>query len=176
MDTNVWNYVDSLFGHMTRIECDWLASQAASAQCWVELGSFCGRSLAAVALHLPRGARLVSVDWQSGTIQRAGQTLYSTVRELATMRPDIEFALIRGDSARSAEWLPGADVVFVDADHARAAVAKDIAAWYPKCRLLCGHDFPMEGVRAGLVDYFGERAPVAPVAGAIWSVPGALSQ
>ena len=53
---------------------------------------------------------------------------------------------IPASSPEAAEFFPDlfADLVFIDADHAHAAVVADINAWLPKVRydgILCGHDY-----------------------------------
>ena len=140
-----WEAIDRIPGYMTRDECEWLAGIAKTAQSWTELGAYCGRSMLCVGLHLPRGASLRIVDSCLGFILRAGQTLFTTYLELQQQRSDLDIILVKMDSSKSAEILPDSDVVFVDAGHNYEQVSADIAAWKPKCRRLCGHDFNRHG-------------------------------
>lgn len=68
------------------------------------------------------------------------------------------------------------DFVFIDADHGRAAVRDDVAAWWPLVRrggVLCGHDYggKARGVKRA-VDKFANRRnlKVEGHKGHVWSI------
>lgn len=154
-------------GFMSRQELEWLAATAATVESWTEIGGFIGRSMLAVGLALPRAARLQVVDYRLGDYQRAGQTLLTTYEELVEQRPDLRIAMVRAPSREAAKMLRQSDVVFIDGGHSRESVSQDIAAWRDKCRVLCGHDYNREGVRAAVDELLPGAAVVA---GSIWMV------
>ena len=112
----------------------------------VELGSYMGRSTIAIASALPEGHSVLAVDTFRGSPEhQSGATFFDP----ATLLPDgsidtlpqFEANIARaglGDrvEARRMPTVAAADVfsgsialLFVDADHAYAAVTADIAAW-----------------------------------------------
>jgi len=100
----------------------------------VEVGSRDGRTAAHLLRYCPRIAALHAVD------RAAPDPARDRLRGLPRAR------FVHGDSAGSAAGFAdgSVDLVFVDADHAEAAVARDLAAWAPKLRpggILCGHDY-----------------------------------
>lgn len=55
-------------------------------------------------------------------------------------------SLLVADSVQASKWVENGsmDFVFLDADHSRKGVRKDLVAWYPKIRsggIFCGHDY-----------------------------------
>jgi hypothetical protein len=44
------------------------------------------------------------------------------------------------------------DMVFIDADHEIRMCKRDLEAWSPKCKFLCGHDKNEGGVAGALHD------------------------
>ena len=168
MPINNWDEIDRIAGYMSRPECEWLASTASKVYSWTELGGYCGRSIMAVALHLPKGASLRVVDLYLGQCMAAGQTLFTTYNEITQKRPDLTWILVRMDSARAAEVLPETEVCFVDASHAYENVKADILAWQSKSDILCGHDYGYEawkGVKQAVDELLPD--PERP-AGSIW--------
>lgn len=79
------------------------------------------------------------------------------VRELSTV-----FARELGDGCL--------DAVYIDADHSRAAVLADLAAWAPKVRsggVIAGHDYldgvlpeGVFGVKSGVLEFFGREPDI----------------
>lgn len=75
--------------------------------------------------------------------------------------------IIRSDSLSAAERFEDGyfHFVFLDADHSKTAMLKDIPAWMPKVRkggYICGHDYELTsrrkfGVRDAVDEIFGDR-------------------
>jgi len=60
------------------------------------------------------------------------------------------------------EWLPHIGFVYIDGDHTREAVARDIATWWPILKpggILAGHDFcpPYAGVQEAVTQFAEEN-------------------
>jgi hypothetical protein len=138
-----------------------LAGELPPAPSVVEVGVAWGRSLVFLASRLAargsRNATLWAVDswapvaalWIETDLPRAaglhkGKTMLRVLVEHAT---DDELAMLRvlqAESVKAANLFAfgSLDVVFVDADHSRAA--EDLSAWASKVKpggLLCGHDY-----------------------------------
>jgi predicted O-methyltransferase YrrM len=131
----------------------------------VEVGTRHGRTAAHLLRICPRIDRLYAIDRTApdpGCYALAG---------LERAR------FVLGDSAECAAAFPDAsvDLVFLDADHAEAAVLRDLAAWAPKLRpggVLAGHDYGAPrhpGVRRAVDRFFSERGlPVRVEADRVW--------
>lgn len=149
---------ETIHGWMTRPELEWLYATAGSVPpggAWVELGVWKGRSFFTVAMGLRRGSRLVAVD--SFTPTTASLPFVPTrgwvhdhfrvvLTAVQRLRSDLKIEVIRDDTASSADRFANGsvDVVFVDADHTRWGLCRDLIAWLPKLKaggLLCGHDY-----------------------------------
>lgn len=141
MHINNWIAIEPIPGWMSKEELDWIAGTAAGVSSWTELGVYCGRSALCVALHLPLGATMNLVDLALGTQRRAGQSFLTTYEEICQRRPDLTISMHKMESTAAAQVVPDSDVVFIDAGHGYEHVRTDIAAWGPKCEILCGHDF-----------------------------------
>ncbi len=129
---------------------DLFAREAPEGSTIVELGVFCGRSLAYLAtVTKPKQCRVIGVDTFLGSPEfetgvkfegrpwaEAPRGILSTMAiqnlEAAGVLGDV--SLVVGDSARSAGLFPDRSVwaVFVDADHSYEGVRRDISAWWPK--------------------------------------------
>jgi hypothetical protein len=135
-------------GWTSRIELEWLHASAAGLGLAVELGAWMGRST--VALSSARG--VLSVDNWEGSPEHAGMVppdlfdrwlensgRYASV--LPGFRCDLSDALRVGELLASYGGRAG--MVFVDASHDRASVARDIGIarrLLVRGGLLCGHD------------------------------------
>ena len=141
-----WALIDSVHGWMSRPECEWIAETAARMDSWTEVGVNCGRSALCAGLHLRPEGWLCLVD------SRFPWPFVETWRLLRGHRPDLRIVIAECDSLVAAKHLPYTEAVFVDGDHSRAAVEADIAAWRPKCRLLCGHDYGPSDQWPGVIE------------------------
>lgn len=106
---------------------------------YLEIGSKWGGSLWRVAQALPKGARIVSVDWQKGP----NKSLRQCVAELRKAGYDIH--LFEADSTNpkiveQVKNLGPYDACFIDANHTMAYVRKDWENYGPMCRIVCFHD------------------------------------
>jgi len=166
-------------GHMIVDELAWILQQSqllASNATWVELGVFCGRSLMAAGLGLPKNATLAAVDWRLGLDSLQGHGYFNTYLSLCETRPDLQILGIRMRSNLAARFFSdrSVDVVFVDADHGYESVLHDIQAWLPKIKLggmMCGHDFH-EVHWPGVVQAVRESMPEAKTinVGTLWAM------
>lgn len=120
---------------------------------WIEIGSYCGRSLLCVALSLPPDSVIYGVDvraWQckadtttphQSPSANLSIILSDTVETIAFLRPDIQTIVARSSSVQMAKRIGLIDVVFIDGDHSKSAVAIDIDIWQHKSKRLLGHDY-----------------------------------
>lgn len=163
----------------------------------VELGVFCGKSLAYLAKAARgKGCRVVGVDtflgspefsWgvRAATGERweefpEGQLAQLAVAHLKAAGVLDDVTLIVSDSAKAAGLFADGSVyaVFVDADHAAESVERDILAWWPKLvpgGWIAGDDYDetFPGVRQGITRAFpGIALPALPPAGqsSVWNV------
>ncbi len=144
-------------GWMTGYELVWLHDSAARSESVLEIGTWKGRSTAALAAGCP--GRVVTVD-------RFGGPLYetSTYRDAGALETDVfaeatanlsgfdNVEILRMSSREAAATLAGEfDMVFIDGDHSEEAVREDLALWTPfASKLLCGHDRHLPSVAAAL--------------------------
>lgn len=164
-----WRSAKGIPGQTKEEELEWLAALAAKVTSWTELGVFCGRSMLAVGLSLPKNAKLHLVDLHFGYHIRRGITALTTYSELIQQRPDLQILIAKCRSVDAARRLPNTDVVFVDAAHDEASVADDIRLWRPKCSILCGHDYHdnYPGLKKVVDRLEGSKL----IVGSIWSTP-----
>jgi predicted O-methyltransferase YrrM len=147
---------DRVKGYMYVQELRWLAETAQALSppaAWCEIGSWQGRSATAVAAALPPHSRLQLVDNFTGPTTREApkkadvrRQLQASIVNMQKRSPTLRVDLAIGFSAQVAPSFPDGsfDVIFIDGDHAYAAVVDDIRFWTPKLKpngLLCGHDF-----------------------------------
>ena len=137
----------------------------------VEVGVFRGEGAERWRANFP-GARLWLVDvWaklrEGGPMNRRHGDVGMNSIYLGLCRKyrdDKRTRLIRALSWEAADVFPDGhfDVVYIDADHTREAVRKDIDAWLPKVRqggLIGGHDYERRRchqVREVVDDIFGD--------------------
>lgn len=149
----------TITGWMSPAELEWLARSATTRRLIVELGSYAGRSTRAMADNLPEGGLLVAVDsWGSSYPDmapdetppwRAFQEFHRNLHDLMVRGRVIAVVMRHEDGPRPLiDRVPalagGADMVFIDGDHRRATVERDVRNWLPLVNaggLLCGHDY-----------------------------------
>ena len=144
---------------------------------FVEVGAWLGKSTAFMASKIRDSGKRITFDcidnWSGGTsgeankvagadrVAASGRDLYAEFQSnldrcgvAGVVNP------IRDDSTQAAgRYGDGSlDFVFIDADHAEASVASDLAAWWPKLKptgVLAGHDYDESGVKKA-VDAFAQ--------------------
>ncbi len=137
-------------GWMTKKELTWLVEKAKSQfkwSSWVELGSYCGRSLLAVGLALPAGASLISVDanWQNR--KDCDTNLFDVLQRLdRERRGEITLQAVRATTDEACGLFYGNhfSVVFIDANHSYQFCRNDIQKWLhllERYGTICGHDY-----------------------------------
>jgi predicted O-methyltransferase YrrM len=152
----------------------------------VEVGVFCGRSLAHLARAARRadkGLRIVGVDWFRGDpgtlakcppLPRSGNFAGECLGNLTRSGLADDVALVAASSRLASALVPdgAAYCVFVDAAHDTPAVRADIDSWLPKVApggVLAGHDADYPSVRAALDARFGGAGwRVAQEAATVW--------
>lgn len=134
-------------------ELGWIYDTAAKNKVkkYVDVGSFCGRSLwaaaAGIASHGERGSATAvdsfrlhkDTEWAAGVMEL---TLQMIRRKL----PGVDAKMLRMSSlsAINDESVAGADFVFIDADHNYAECSADIEGWFAvsaEGAILSGHDY-----------------------------------
>lgn len=165
---NAVDYAEQIPGWMTRRELLWLCDIAANSTSYTEIGVYCGRSFAAVALSLPQGALLQAVDITLGEQRVDGITFGDVLNHVSNQRPDLKLILVKDSAELAASYLRNTDVAFIDAGHKYEDTVAEIAAWRPKCHTLCGHDWnptSWPGVVQAAQEAGGRQ-----VAGSIWTL------
>lgn len=159
-------------GWMTLEELTWLAEQASQAQVVVEVGAWKGRSTMALADHCP--GRVYTIDTWSGPCLTEGGRVHPVKTAVSGdfrrhLRAHLASGRVRALCVPSRLGLPRlarrmgrvADLVFLDGDHRKRALAADIAAALPLVKpggVLAGHDFTnaeWPGVAKAVTEAFG---------------------
>ena len=173
---------ESIQGWMSTEELTFLyhrAGQLSPGQRWLELGTWRGRSFAAVALGLPAGCHLTAVDHWNGSDDEITtthaearlpgrlifQNFLAILGALSQHRPDLILEVFCGSNHLCDT---PADVVFVDGSHHALAVQADLAHWTPLLRpggSLLGHDYNHASVQLALA---AAGIEVQVKAGSIW--------
>lgn len=169
---------------------DTLAAACPPGSTLVELGVFCGKSLAHLAGGVRgKGCRVVGVDTFRGSPEFAkvvkgpageswddlptGHLAQMAIGHLTAAGVIDDVTLIVSDSAKAASLFPDQSVfaVMVDAGHDADSVERDARAWWPKVApggVIVFDDFDREypGVREGLLRVFpAENVPDLPPEG-----------
>lgn len=159
---------DQISGWMRPRELEWLAERAADCQIIVEIGTWKGRSTAALAEHT--NGVVYTIDHFGGSpdlhatrmkecVETPGSVEAAARRNLAEFVAAGKVVIIAEDSRLGVcvllDLLGGrfADMVFIDGDHTRQAVEDDIRRYAPFLRpggMLCGHDRDEWGVQDAL--------------------------
>jgi predicted O-methyltransferase YrrM len=149
-------------GWMAEEELDWLyetASKIPADGLIVELGSWFGRSSAALALGMLPSVRLVCIDTWLGTPTEPAHSIAQTIdihaHFLANMdnlgvgvlpyeRDRLGVQYLKMNSVDAAQFFNDAsvDLIFIDGDHRK--VGLDLDAWLPKMKpesIVSGHDY-----------------------------------
>lgn len=152
--------MDEIEGWMTEDELDWLYSRATEAESVLEIGTWKGRSTAALAQGC--AGPVVTVDHFQGspseldTDQHEALTadLYAEARKNLARFPNVE--ILPMSSEQAAEYVGDRTfgMVFIDGDHTAEAFQFDLDLWIPHTTgLFCGHDRGHPGVAAVLAGF-----------------------
>jgi len=174
--------IGSGWNALRKAECTWLAEQATTRKCIVEIGTFYGTSAVVLAENTSGEVYCVD-DWTGGTDYTAislmaanndtwENTYDQCIKNTANLR---NVHIIRKSSLDAANLFSGIkqfDMVFIDASHDYESVKKDIEAWRPLLSaggLLCGHDFneALPGVEQAVKECLGPSG-YRRAAGYIW--------
>ncbi len=181
-DSNSWR--PNLPGWSTDILrfYDALAAELKDGAVCVELGVFCGRSLAFLHEKLAgRGCSLTGVDsWKQGypwspygaTPPAQGGFFGACLREMQIHAADMlaDTRIVRWDTADAASLFADStiDFLFVDAGHDYGEALADLLAWVPKVKaggIIAGHDYSagqFPGVVQAVHEVFGEHNVYVP--------------
>lgn len=86
-------------------------------------------------------------------------------RTVGPYRDRLTILQMRTDEAHTQVADSSLDFIFIDADHAKESVKKDIQLWEPKVRLggmISGHDSHFPGVYEAVLEYYGDRVKFLP--------------
>lgn len=155
-------------GWTSEAELRWLAEQASLRKNILEVGSWMGRSAAAMAANTQ--GTVTAVDTWAGTAgdrvheeQLAGKGKDWLFRQfLKHTKPYQNIHTIRQSSQNASTTVADRkfDMIFLDGAHDYDSVKTDLQAWIPLLEsggLLCGHDF--DGGRPGVVQAVRELVP-----------------
>lgn len=150
-------------GWMTQGELEWLAARAAEHDKIAEIGSWMGRSTAALADHTM--GVVFAIDTWMGSDEPAHNAILSGKSKDWLFERFMENAAtnvipIRMESVAAAAYLGRKrhlfDMIFLDGAHDVESVKADIEAWRPLLReggLFCGHDY-FTTVKEAVDQYF----------------------
>lgn len=142
---------------MSETELRWLAEQASKCTLVIEVGSYKGRSTAALADHCP--GHVLAVDsWLEDPIFQEFQK---------NKAPNV--LILKATSVDAAKVVGMADLIFIDADHAYPSISEDIKIWLPHLKpggIFSGHDYSWGGV----IQAVDELLPDKQVVDTIWWV------
>lgn len=127
---------------------------------FVEVGSYEGGALLALALRFQyRDIDFYAVESftgnEDGTMDGFPLPSRRRYQQHLNRFPHLRARLVPGESGTAASLFDDGslDMVFIDAAHDTASVARDIEAWLPKIAkggILAGDDYPMASVRAAV--------------------------
>ena len=144
-------------GWMSEDELCWLAEHAAESSSVVEIGSWKGRSTAALLAsckgtvtavdHFQGSANELTTTHEEATRASIYQQFMANVGDA----PNLKVLDMPSRQASREVEDASADMVFIDGAHDAVSVIQDLTLWIPKCRkLLCGHDSNFPSVQAAL--------------------------
>jgi predicted O-methyltransferase YrrM len=154
-------------GFMAESELLWLAEQAQSRKVIVEIGSFYGRSTRALADNT-KGLVYAVDDWNGPRDEHVEMWPSHRKALFDVFMANMDglqgrLNVVRKDhgSLESADVPYSPDMVFIDGDHQRESVERDIKHWLarmPPGGLICGHDYDdgFPGVKAAVKKFFPE--------------------
>lgn len=180
------NRILQIDGWMSKQELEWLYNSAKSlpkGSLIVEIGSWKGRSTAALYLGAGNNKAVVAIDTWRGT---PSEEAHNEAKErnvfrifLSNMRalnihpqPYRKYALgeqfLIMHSGRASEYFDNNSIqfLFIDGDHSN--VDKDIIAWFPKVcdrGVISGHDYNWDSVYSGVNNTIGK---INAQVGSIW--------
>lgn len=147
-------------GWMHDPELMWLAGQAATHKCIVEIGSWMGRSTRAMADNLTPGGVIYAVDtWTEDYAEVRDKPKEWLFNEFKRNTAGLSNIIpVQMKSVDAAKFLKSTkfDMVFIDANHEYEFVKDDILAWRPLLEeggMFCGHDY---GVAPGVTQAVNE--------------------
>ncbi len=138
-------------GYLLLSEMIWLYLTAQKMKSIVEIGSWKGKSSHAIASGCPGKVTLVDNFSQHPEFNPDAE---SDLRRNMSGFKNVE--ILKMNSVEAAKHFEdnSIDMVFIDGDHDKESVLRDLKAWYPKCKkILCGHDMNRQGVKDALFEF-----------------------
>lgn len=153
---------------------------------WVELGVWLGKSTAYALERIEESGKAIQFmaydtfrgsptepEQQAIVAEHGGSIFAAAHAHLERCRSGYGDFICQHDSARAAELYGARSVhfLFIDADHTREGVLRDIHAWLPKMApgaIMAGHDIDSPAVRAAVEEVFHSRYRVQ---GRCWIAP-----
>ena len=185
---NIHGYFD--FEHVYRQ----YAEQIPAGGTFVEIGVFCGKSIAHFAVECvnrENNVKIYGVDTWTGMAydERESQNLNNYIRDLPDglynhfldnikSLPEGVITPIQKLSYEAAEDFEdeSVNIIFLDADHTYEGVLKDLQAWYPKLKkggIFSGHDYtsypPDDGVFRAVNQFF-ENKDIKTHSNNVWEI------
>jgi hypothetical protein len=153
-------YSNDIKGWIAPDELQFLYDTAKDMKYIVEIGSYKGKSTVAM---LESGNQVIAIDHWEGSegLKMTGNEYDEFIRN--TKGYD-NLVIIKGDSVESAKYVDKADMVFIDGDHTYEGVKRDIEAWSPKTKMICGHDHDLPEVKKAVEEAF----KIDKLVGSIW--------
>jgi precorrin-6B methylase 2 len=160
VDKNI-EYRNNIEGWMKPVELDWLYKAAKGMQTIVEIGSWKGKSTAALCSACK--GTVYSVDTFKGSASEKEEHAEAKQRDIyqdfkANTKQFKNLVSYKMTSLKASKKFKdkSVDMVFIDGEHTYEAVKQDIELWLPKCKkLICGHDYNYNDVAQAVNQKFG---------------------
>lgn len=130
----------SIKGWMSQWELMWLHETAKKMDSVLEIGSFMGRSTFSLCTGCKGTVFAVDKFESAGGVIPAGNFYNEFYANVGFFK---NLVIFRGESIYASQFFKpkSIDMIFIDGDHTKDGVIRDIQAWAPICKkLLSGHD------------------------------------
>ena len=169
--------LNEIQGWMCAAELDFLYKTSKTMDSVLEIGSWKGRSTHALASGC--NGTVISIDTFEGNpteIDGFHKEAKTTDIRLIFNENIKEFKNVfslKGDSQELSKMFgpKSIDMIFIDGEHTKEAVMKDVHSWLPICkRGFFGHDVFMPGVNEGLSILKKEGFKIKRIVDSIWNI------
>jgi predicted O-methyltransferase YrrM len=129
----------------------------------VEIGSWLGLSTRHFASLLPEGGKIYAIDHWLGSVEHQKspylETAYpqflSNIIHAGFAHKVVPMRMDSVEAARCLNCCP--DLVYIDGSHEYEDVLADLAAWFPRSKIVCGDDWRWVTVRLAVLRFAEER-------------------
>jgi len=143
--------VNNITGYIYEVEKNLLFLEASKVKdgTIVELGSYLGKSTAALADGAGPGTKIDAVDaWDNRAMDGCPKVTYEQFIKNIEPWKDKITAHRTNTSSLAKDFIAGVDLLFIDADHSYEGCKADLEAWYPLVNeggVILMHDYTEKG-------------------------------